>query len=203
MHVRIAVLLAWALPSIALPQSPPQTYYDDVIPFHGSFSGHTYDNGTQVIWSDDDPDAPFTRHMSETALASFNSHKRDLEKREMVDCWGYQLDVRLTDLTTTLVRDTVNRWGSFLISTIPNPPPVQSWRGFAYEIGGPMVYACVNSRNNIYAWNVVTAHFDKGLYDMDAKCRRYEAGYATLDFRNNLIIGKTLSSVPVCLGGYH
>jgi hypothetical protein len=205
MHLRIAVLMAWGLRAAALPQSPPETYYDEVIPFRGSFRGETYDNGTQVIWSDNDPDAaPFTRHISETALASFHhSHKRGLERREMVDCWGYQLDVRLTDLTTALARETINRWGSFHLSTIPNPPPVQSWRGFAYEIGGPMVYACINSRSAIYSWHVVTAHVDKGLYDMDARCRRYEAGYAAINPYNHLLIGKTLSSVPVCLGGYY
>ncbi|KAJ4112135.1 hypothetical protein NW768_011714 [Fusarium equiseti] len=202
MQLRIAVLLAWALPSIALPQSPPQTYYDEVIPFSGSFSGHTYENGTQVIWSDKNPDAPFTRHISESALASFHQHKRDLKKREMVDCWGYQLDVRLTDLTTSEWRWQLDNWGPVHLSTIPNPPIIRSWWGFAFEAGGPMVYACINSRNKLYAWTVTSAHISRGLIDMDAKCRRYEAGYATLNAANDLLVGKTLATVPVCLGGY-
>lgn len=202
MQVRVAVLLAWALPSIGLPQSPPQTYYDEVIPFSGGISGHTYDNGTQVIWSDNEPDAPFTRHMSEAALASFQSHKRDLQKREMVDCWGYQLDVRLTDLSTAEWRSQIDGWGYFYLSTIPNPKPVQSWRGFAYEAGGPMVYACINTRSNAYSWKVTSGHVSNGLIKMDARCWRYEAGYASLDAANHLLIGKTLSTVPVCLHGY-
>lgn len=202
MHLRIAVLLAWALPSIALPKAPAQTFYDEAIPFRGSFTGHTYENGTQVIWSDDNPDAPFTRHISESALASFHNHKRDLEKRATIDCWGYQLDVTLTDLTTKLMRDTLRSWGGVVINTLPAPFNTQSWRGWAYELGGPMAYACVNSRFARYEWRVTADTLDFGLSLMDGRCRRYEAGYAAVNVYNHLLIGKTLSTVPVCLDGF-
>ena len=203
MHLSIAVLLAWTLPSIALPKAPTQTYYDEAVPFRGSFTGQTYENGTQVIWSDEDPDAaPFTRHMSETALASFHAHKRDLEKRATIDCWGYQLDVRLTDLTTWLMRETLKSWGGVVINTMPAPFNTQSWRGWAYEKEGPMVYACVNSRFARYEWRVTADTLDLGLSLMDGRCRRYEAGYAAVNVYNHLLIGKTLSHVPVCLDGF-
>ena len=174
--------------------------------FTGAVEGFTYPNGTQVMWSLDDPSAaPVTTHFSPEEIQAYHDQQnRDLTKRADSDCWGYQMDKVATD---TAVSGLKGRAPFTLKATSGKT----TWSG---EVGTNLgngkkvlVYACINRKdadNLKMDWKVTSANIDRGLNSMDVTCKIYEAGYArycntALPRVNFYIVGKVGSPTPICL----
>ena len=112
-----------------------------------------------------------------------------LDKR-FVSCWGRQLDNAGTD-------KAVNQWKSYLSTTLLELRSSGTPYYVQYINDGVTVYYCINAKNSVGSLSL--EDFNYALVQMDATCRRYEAGYHQWDGSPE-IVGKASVNDRVCLG---